>query len=89
MIDKYREYGIRLKAHAFARYKTMIRRPVLEHKYRTYEKIFRVNPSERTNAVVQDLTEQDEEEIQEELEQIAPENDISDAHKMLEIERGY
>jgi len=60
VIDKYPEYGIKLKSHAFARYKTKIRKPVLEHKLRTYEKIFRVNPSERTNAVVVDLTEQDE-----------------------------
>lgn len=62
---------------------------MLDHKLRTYEKIFRVNPSERTNAVVVDLTEQDEQEIQEEMEQIAPGNEMKDAEKMLEIERGY
>ena len=48
-----------------------------------------MNPSERTNAVVVDLTEQDEQEIKEEMEQIAPGNEMKDAEKMLEIERGY
>ena len=42
---------------------------------RTYEKIFLVNPSERNRQVVIDSTEQDEEEIQEELEELKPEND--------------
>jgi hypothetical protein len=55
-MEKYPEYAVKLKARAFQRYKDFIRKPVLEHKNKTYEKIFRVHPSERTNQGVIDLT---------------------------------
>ena len=48
VMERYPEYGIKLKAKAFARYKDLIRKPVLDHKMKTYEKIYRVHPSERT-----------------------------------------
>ena len=31
VIEKYKEFGMRLKAKAFNRYRDLIRRPVLEH----------------------------------------------------------
>jgi hypothetical protein len=55
-MEKYPEYAVMLKARAFQRYKDLIRKPVIEHKNKTYEKIFRVHPSERINQRVVDLT---------------------------------
>jgi hypothetical protein len=56
VIKKYPEYALMLKARAFLRYKDLIRKPVIEHKNKTYEKIFRVHPSERINQSMVDLT---------------------------------
>jgi hypothetical protein len=56
VMEKYPEYAVMLKARAFQRYKDLIRKPVIEHKNKTYEKIFRVHPSERINQRVVDLT---------------------------------
>jgi len=47
IVEKYHEYGMRIKAKTFNRYKDLIRRPVLEHKKATYEHIFRLHPNER------------------------------------------
>jgi hypothetical protein len=47
-VDKYKLLGTKLKARAFERYREMIRKPVIEHKIRSYEKIYLVHPSERT-----------------------------------------
>jgi hypothetical protein len=56
VMEKYPEYAVMLKARAFQRYKDLIRKPVIEHKNKTYEKIFRVHPSERINQSLVDLT---------------------------------
>jgi hypothetical protein len=46
-VEKNKVIGTKLKAKAFERYREIIRKPVIEHKIRTYEKIYRVHPSER------------------------------------------
>ena len=67
IIEKHREFGTKLKARAFERYRELIRRPVIEHKTRAFEKIYRVHPSERSKESVIDLTAKDEEIIMQEL----------------------
>lgn len=74
IVEKNKVIGTKLKARAFERYREIIRKPVIEHKIRTYEKIYLVHPSERAKQSVIDLTEQDEKTIIEELENIKPEN---------------
>ena len=69
IVDKYKEFGAKLKEKAFKRYKEIIRKPVINHKINAYEKNYRVHPSERTQQSVLDLTEQDEKAIKMELEE--------------------
>jgi hypothetical protein len=47
VIDKYKEFGMRLKAKAFNRYRDLIRGPVLEHKRKTFGNIYILHPNER------------------------------------------
>ena len=75
VIEKYREYGMKLKAKAFQRYKDLIRKEVLDHKRKCYEKIFKVNPDERVPNPVNDSTRQDEQAIMRDLDNINPDND--------------
>lgn len=87
-MERYPEYGIKLKAKAFQRYKDLIRKPVLEHKMKTYEKIYRVHPSERTRQTVIDSTAKDEEAIFKELEDFGPDGETQ-LTKILNIEKNY
>ena len=88
VMEHYPEYAVKLKARAFQRYKDLIRKTVLEHKTKTYERIFRVHPSERTKQSVIDLTEQDEEAILKELEDIGPDGETQ-LSKILKLEKNY
>lgn len=47
ILDRYKDFGMRLKARAFYSYRDIIRRPVLVHKKGVYESIFRLHPDER------------------------------------------
>lgn len=47
ILDKFKEFSFKLKAKAFARYKDIVRLPVLEHKKATHDMIFRLHPHER------------------------------------------
>ncbi|TNV72556.1 hypothetical protein FGO68_gene14318 [Halteria grandinella] len=76
ILDKYKEFGMRLKARAFYQYKDIIRRPVLEHKKATYDHIFRLHPDEKpvgTQAVI-DPSMDDENMIKREFEESTPES---------------
>jgi hypothetical protein len=67
---------MRLKAKAFARYRDLIRKPVLEHKQRTYDAIYRLHPNERANGErVVDKTNDDEIQIINEMGDASPEGD--------------
>jgi hypothetical protein len=62
IMEKYPEFGLKLKARAFYRYKDLIRGPVLDHKKATFDHIYRLHPDERpigAPAVV-DPSEEDE-----------------------------
>lgn len=50
IVENYHEYGMKIKAKTFNRYKDLIRRPVLEHKKLTFEHIFRLHPNERNQS---------------------------------------
>jgi hypothetical protein len=47
VVDKYKEFGMRLKAKAFNRYRDLIRGPVLEHKRKMFDNIYILHPNER------------------------------------------
>jgi hypothetical protein len=67
---------MRLKAKAFNRYRDLIRKPVLAHKQRTYESIYRLHPNERAKGErVVDTTNEDEIQIINELGDVNPEGD--------------
>lgn len=67
---------MRLKAKAFARYRDLIRKPVLEHKQRTYDAIYRLHPNERAKGErVVDTTNDDEIQIINEMGDASPEGD--------------
>ena len=61
---------------------------MLEHKKKTYEKIFRVHPSERTKEGLIDLTEMDEKEILKEMEDINGDGETQ-VTKILNLEKTY
>ena len=74
VIEKYKEYGMKLKAKSFNRYRDLIRREVLAHKQKTYDGIYRLHPNERDKGErVVDTTIDDEFQIINELGEIAPE----------------
>jgi hypothetical protein len=76
VIEKYKELGMRLKAKAFSRYRDLIRKPVLGHKHKTYDAIYRLHPNERAKGEhVVDTTTEDEIQIINELGETAPEGD--------------
>ena len=76
VVEKYKEFGMRLKAKAFNRYRDLIRRPVLAHKQKTYDSIYILHPNERAKGEkVVDTTDDDEFEIINELGDISPEGD--------------
>ncbi len=56
VVDKYKEYGMKLKYKAFNRYKELIRCPVLEHKKKTFKNIFLLHPGERSSHHITDTT---------------------------------
>ena len=47
VVEKYKEFGMRLKAKAFNRYRDLVRGPVLEHKRKTFGNIYILHPNER------------------------------------------
>ena len=76
VVDKYKEFGMRLKAKAFNRYRDLIRAQVLEHKRKTFGNIYILHPNERAlGQQVVDTTEEDEFQIINELGDIDPEGD--------------
>jgi hypothetical protein len=89
VIEKYKEFGMRLKAKAFNRYRDLIRRPVLEHQKKTFDSIYILHPNERaTGQKVVDTTDKDEFEIINELGDIAPEGDPQ-LFKMQQLEAKF
>jgi hypothetical protein len=88
VMERYPEFAVKLKARAFNRYKDLIRKPVLEHKNKTYEKIFRVHPSERTKEGVIDMTVKDEKAILKEMEDIYADGETQ-LTKILKLEKNY
>jgi hypothetical protein len=87
IMDRYKDFGMRLKARAFYHYKDIIRRPVLEHKKATYAQIFRLHPDERPvgNIAVVDSSNDDESIIQREFDDNAPEGQ-NDMRRVLKID---
>ena len=74
VVEKYKEFGMRLKAKAFNRYKDLIRGPVLDHKRKMLGNIYVLHPNERaTGEQVVDTTYEDEFQIINELGYIGPE----------------
>lgn len=73
IMDKYPEYGMKIKAKAFNRYKDIVRRPILDHKKATYDHIFRLHPSERASTqVLTDPTINDELILLQEMQEKTP-----------------
>ena len=50
IMEKYQEYGMKIKAKAFTRYKDLVRKPILDHKKKTFDHIYRLHPSERMHS---------------------------------------
>lgn len=76
ILDKYKEFGMKLKAKSFHHYRDIIRRPVLDHKRTTYDNIFRLHPSERPIGMpaVVDPSDDDELILQRELDESLPDS---------------
>lgn len=80
---------MKIKAKTFARYKDLIRRPVLEHKKATYQHIYRLHPNERDKSKeVVDDTANDEKILLQEFKEGGPES-ASDVKKMKALEDNY
>ena len=61
VVEKYKDLGMKLKGKSFYRYRDLIRRPVLNHKQKTYDSIYRLHPNERAKGdKVVDTTADDE-----------------------------
>ena len=61
IVEKYKDLGMKLKAKSFHRYRGLIRQPVLQHKQKTYDSIYRLHPNERAKGdKVVDTTVDDE-----------------------------
>lgn len=88
IVEKYHEYGMKIKAKTFNRYKDLIRRPVLEHKRATYEHIFRLHPNERNINFVVDESINDELILLQELNEGGSET-VTQVKKVKLIEEGY
>jgi hypothetical protein len=88
-VEKYHEYGMKIKAKTFNRYKDLIRLPVLEHKKAAFEHIFRLHPNERNqNHYVVDESINDELVLMQELNEGGPES-LSQVKKVKLLEVGY
>lgn len=76
VLDKYKELGMKLKAKAFNRYRDLIRKPVLQHKHKTFESIYILHPNERAKGEkVVDTTQEDEIQILNDMVDVTPEGD--------------